>query len=260
VRTLLAVAAVAILLSGCELVGLGGPRGGIYPGACADFKFSARRCAAIVEQARDEAAIEKERITGIELLPPPREGGVNLGGIMVAQVRFSLSDGPTVTQQAWCKGAFGEDNRACNDDPQLMLFAGIDHDVPCPGEPPAGCATLPPTPAPAAVAAARPLRIAALDIPLDEIGNHEVIVGDAGLPNGYLSRREFRVADLRPTTFWISSGILLEVRSTAPGRPVARGNYRDPFNGTEPVVVVLVFNVTEVSPGAVLQIRDLVVQ
>jgi hypothetical protein len=263
VRTLLAVAAVAILLSGCELVGLGGPRGGNYPAACPDFKFAERRCAAVVERARNEAAVDAARVTRVELLPAPREGGVNLGGIMVAQVRFTLADAPSVTQDVWCKGVWAEDDLSCQDDPQIRLSGGVDHDIPCAGEAPngdpAGCATLPPTPPPAAVAAAKPLGVNALDIPLDHLGAYEIKVGHAGLPNGYLSKRQFSIADTRPTGWWISGGIYLDIRPPA-GRPPVGSIYRAPFKGTEPVDVFLVFEVTETSPGAVLQIRNLVVQ
>lgn len=248
------VAVVAFLLSGCELVGLGEPKGGAYPAACADLGFSARRCAAIVDWASHEAPITSTLVTRIEILTPPREARA------VARVRFSFADGPSVTQDIWCRGVGSVDNLACNDKPELMLFAGIDHDVPCAGEPPAGCATLPPTPDHAAMTAANPLRIVALAVPLDHTGRYEVKVGRASLPNGYLSRREFEVADLSPTTFWITGGILLDVRSAVAGRPPVGSTYRDAFKGPEPVDVFLVFEVTETSPGAVLRVRELIVQ
>ena len=265
-RTLLAfVAVVGVLLSGCQLgrLGLGGPKGGAYPAACAEFEFPARRCAAIVARAREEAMIDAARVAGVALLPAPREGGVKLGGLMLAQVRFSFADAPSVTQDVWCIGIGSIDDLVCQKDPQIGLSGGIDHDVPCAGEAPngdpAGCATLPPTPPPAAVAAAKPLRVDVLDIPLGHLGRYEIKVGHAGLPNGYLSKRQFSVADTRPTDFWIRGGIFLDVRPPV-GRPPIGSIYRDPFNGTEPVDVFLAFEVTETNPGAVLRVRNLVVE
>jgi hypothetical protein len=253
-----------MLLSGCEHVGVAGPKGGSYPAACAEFGFPARRCAAIVDRAIDEAPINKTLVAGIELLPPAppalREGQHRSGGPMVVQVRFSFANAPSVTQEVWCHGIDLDDDLACTKDPRLMLFAGIDHDVPCAGEPPAGCATLPKTPDHAAMDAANPLRIVALDIPLDHLGRYEVKVGRASLPNGYLSRREFDLTDLKPTTFWITGGIRLDVRSTVAGRPPIGSVYRDGFKGPEPVDVFLVFDVTGTSPGAVLRVRELIVQ
>jgi hypothetical protein len=226
--------------------------------------FAARRCAAIVERAREDEAIDKSRIDGVDILPPPREGSVELGGQMVARVRFRLSDGTSVTHDAWCVGVGSPDNRACTDDPQLILSGGVDHDVPCAGEAPGGnpngCATLPPTPPPAAIAAALPLRVPALDIPLDHIGQYDIKVGGAGLPNGYLTRRDFSITDTSPTDFWVQGGIWLDVRPTVAGRPPVGSVYREPFDGTEPVDVFLVFEVTETSPGAVLRVRNLVVE
>jgi hypothetical protein len=258
------VAVIAFLLSGCQLVGSGGPRGGAYPGACADLGFSARRCAAIVDLAIDEAAINKTLVAKIEMLSSAGPAAPGERGAM-ARIRFTFGDGTSITQDvAGCGGVGRGDEVACTNDPQLMLFGGIDHDIPCAGEAPNGdptdCATLPTTPDHAAMEAATPLRIVALDIPLGHTGPYEVKVGRASLPNGYLSRREFEVADLRPTTFWITGGIRLDIRPTVAGRPPVGSVYRDAFKGPEPVDVVLVFDVTETSPGAVLRVRELVVQ
>jgi hypothetical protein len=254
---------VAVVLSGCELVGLAAPKGGSYPAACAELGFSARRCAAIVARAHTEAPLGSAQVAGVDILPPAGDDTVRLGGLMVAEVRFNFGDGSSVTQEVWCMGVGSADNLACRQDPQIVLSGGIDHDVPCaaeaPNGDPANCATLPPTPPPAAVAAAKPLRVDTLDIPLDHLGRYEIRVGAAGLPNGYLTKREFGITDPRPAGFWITGGIFLDVRPHA-GRPRVGSIYRDPFKGTEPVDVFLVFEVTETSPGAVLRVRDLVVE
>ncbi|HEY0444800.1 MAG TPA: hypothetical protein VGC90_11315 [Candidatus Limnocylindrales bacterium] len=260
---LVALGVSALFLAGCSLLGIGRPQGGPYPGACASLGFPARQCAAIVARARAETSIGARVVTGVRVLAPAPDNQTRLGGFVLARVRFDYVDGTADTAEVGCKTSLGDD-LACDADPQIQVFAGIDHDVPCtteaPNGDPAGCATLPPRPNNAAIAAARPLRVAALDVPLSRTGSYEIEVGRASLPNGYLSRREFGLADLRPTTFWISGGIDLDVRPLIPGRPPIRSIYRDGFNGPEPVDVFLVFDVSETTPGAVLQIRDLVVE
>jgi hypothetical protein len=217
----------------------------------------------VIERARDQAIAGPAAVTGATVLPPIGDT-VRLGGQMIARVAFTLADGRVVTQEVWCTGVGADDNIACRENPEIMLFAGIDHDVPCTGEAPngdpSGCATPVPTPPPDAIAAATPLLIEGLDIHLDHKGPYDVRIGSAGLPNGYLSRRSFDIADHSPTSFWITGGIRLDVRPTIPGRPAIGSVYREPFNGTEPVDVFLVFEVTERTPGAVLEVRDVVVE
>jgi hypothetical protein len=251
------------VVAGCALLPTD-RAGAADPTGCGALKFPERRCQAVVARARDEAAIGAQVVTGFRVLPRTDDNSARLGGQMIARVRFDLANGANVVQEVWCHGVGSGDDLACADDPQIGLSGGIDHDIPCFGETPAGdptdCATLPPAPPPAAVAAAQPLRIDVLDIPLGHLGKYEIEVGQAGLPNGYLSRRAFKLADSRPTNFWIQGGILLDVRPTIHGRPPVGSIYRDGFKGTEAVAVFLVFDVTETSPGAVLQVRDLVVE
>jgi hypothetical protein len=98
-----------------------------------------------------------------------------------------------------------------------------------------------------------------LDVPLDHVGPYSVEVGEAGLPDGAFTRSSASVVDERPTTFWIRDA-RLEIEPVDPKRPPVGNIYREPFDGVEPVRVTLVFDVTEVSPGAVLQVRDIVVE
>lgn len=259
------VAAVALaVVAGCALLPTG-RSGAADPTGCAALKFSARRCQAVVARARDQAAFGPNVVSGFRVLAPVDDNQARLGlSRMVARVRFDFADGANVVQEVSCRGFGSSDDLACGDDPQIQVSGGVDHDVPCfgapGGDPGSRCATLPPTPPPPAVAAARPLRVDALDIPLDHLGRYEIEVGQAGLPNGYLSRREFKLADSRPTNFWIKGGVLLDVRPTIHGRPPVGSVYRASFDGTEPVRIFLVFEVTQTSPGAVLQVRDLVVE
>jgi hypothetical protein len=251
----------AMVVAACALV----PRPSSTRSGCEALGFNERRCNAVIARARGEAIAGPVAIISATVLPPnDADAGVRLGGFMLARVAFALADGRSVMHEVWCTGVVSEDDIACRDKPEIMLFAGIDHDVPCSGEAgngdPAGCATPVPTPPPAAVAAAKPLRVGVLDIPLDHTGPYEIRVGSAGLPNGYLTQRAFDITDHSPTTFWITRGIRLDVRPTLDGRPEIGSAYRKPFDGTEPVDVFLVFDVTETRPGAVLEVRNVVVE
>ncbi|MDQ2965631.1 MAG: hypothetical protein M3R57_07260, partial [Chloroflexota bacterium] len=178
----------------------------------------------------------------------------------VTVVALTLAGGGERVEDIWCVGISGDADRVCGDDPRISIGGGVDRDVPCTGEAPEGCATPPPTPRPASVAAATPLDIAALDIRLDHVGSYEILVGEASLPDGYLTERRASLVDTRPTAFWIELGIRLDVRPTEPGRPPVGSLYRDPFDGAEPVRVFLVFDVVETSPDAVLEVRDILVR
>jgi hypothetical protein len=255
-RALLLVAA-AVALAGCGIANWFGPTGGVYPGACEELGFKARQCAAIVDRAAQDAGIKADAVASIDILPPASDASVTLGGRMIARVRFHPTSGATRIQEVWCIGVGSPDSLVCEADPQIRISARIDHDVPCD----AGvCATLPPTPRPASVAKARALHVATLDIPVDHVGHYEIDAGPAGLPDGALSERSATLADTRPQDFWTQGDIKLEVRPVLAGRPPVGSVYRDPFDGVEPVEAFLVFDVYETSPGAVLQVRDIVVR
>jgi hypothetical protein len=249
----------AVLVSGCDLIGaVGRPTGGPYPDACAQWDYSARRCEAIVDRALRRAEVDSDSVQSIFLLPFEQDVSLGVGGGTVALVRFELADGSHVDQDVRCVGV--EMSPVCNEDARISIAAGIDHDVPCAGEPPAGCATLRPPPDSAAMAAATPFSLASLDVPLDHEGPYEIRIGTATLPDGYLSERSLRLVDDQPDSFWIDGGALLDVRSDIAGRPFVGSVYRDRFDGPEPVTIFLVFEVTDLDSPSVLQVRDIVVR
>ena len=250
-------AGILAAIAACSAIGaIGGPIGGPYPAACEQWGYKPNQCEGIVERAISTADVEKADVRSIFLLP--FESQVHLGGRQVALVRIELASGAVVEEAVQCIGV--SMGRACNEDATIGFGGGIDTDIPCAGEPPAGCATLPPTPDPDAVAAAKPLRIASLDVALDREGAYEIVVGAAALPNGYLSERAFSLGNAAPSDFWIDEGVRLEVRPTVAGRPPIGSIYRDPFDGPEPVTVVLLFDVSDLDAPAVLEVRDIVVR
>jgi hypothetical protein len=244
-------AVLAVAAAGCSLL----PAAGAvpYPDGCEGFGFSARRCAAIVAKARESLTTEPAQI---ELLEPEQDSATP-GGNQVARVAFTLADGSRVVTPVTCVGVpDGPQDSVCQE-PRLATLSRVDHDVPCAGEPPDGCPSQI-VPSEAAVAASKPLEIAALDVPIDGVGHHEVKVGDLTLPNGYVTRVEARVVNDQPDNFWIADGIVLDLRPDA-GRPPFGNVYERPLvEGVEHAELWLVFDVTEASPGAVLHLADVV--
>jgi hypothetical protein len=155
-----------------------------------------------------------------------------------------------------CVGVPSRPGDAVCQEPRIGIAGSADHDVPCTGEPPDGCAT-PIVLDATAVAAARPLQLATFDVPLDRMGHYEVEIGEVGLPNGYLTSLHAGLAEDDPSDFWMVEAIRLEVRPADPARPRFGNVYERPLvEGVEDATVWLVFDVTEVSPGAVLHVVD----
>jgi hypothetical protein len=185
----------------------------------------------------------------------------------VVRVRVNRVNGGSKEQSVFC-GVGGQYTILCTETPEIRiggptLDGGGYRDVPCSGENGERCATPLPSPEPKAVAAARPLDVDALDIPIDHVGHYAVEVGRAVLPNGVVSRSRFTLADPTPESFSVvpESGVQLDVRSLDDGAPPFDNYYlRGWHPGTEQVVVTLTFDVTAFSPGAVLQVRSLIVE
>jgi hypothetical protein len=258
---LLALPILALLVAGCMTTDREG--GGPYPDACLDHGLDARRCQVVVAELARRLGIEGVPATSVELLPeqpcePPPGALCTRTTRFIARARFHLVDGRTLEEAIYC-GVYADDDRICNPDPKLAVSGGVDRDIPC-GADGETCATPPPRPRPASVAAAEPLEVDAINIPLDHTGLYAVKVGDAGLPDGVLSERRGELADPKPTTFWLDGPVRIEVRPLEAGRPPVGNIYRDPYDGVEPVAVFLVFDVIEMSPGAVLQVRNVIVR
>jgi len=195
---------------------------------------------------------------------------MSLGSHPIATVDLTLGDGSVRAVDIRCFNVVGgaSSDRACSPDPQIQVYGGVSRDVPCGPTP---CdehnpgATPPPSPKPAIVAASTPLILRTLDITLDHVGHYEVLAGVAWLPDGLLSQRSGELADPRPTTWWIDSGIAIDVRPVGPcpgGCPVTIDSiYHRPFHGPAQVRVYLVFDVVELNmPGTILEIRNLIVR
>jgi hypothetical protein len=265
---ILAVTLLALIPGGCELLDLPNDRplgdGSVaYPDGCADYGFSARRCDAIVAWAEAQLPAGHPGVRSIELGPDPEPEAVRLGGSFTALVRFRMEDGAALDFPLYC-GIGGQWSLLCTDTPEIRMSSptlGGYTDVPCAGEAPNGCATPLPTLQPAAVAASRPLEIAARDIPIDHIGRYEIPVGRAVLPNGVLTEASFGLRDLKTQALAVRDAVWLDVRPIDPDAPPFDNYYmRGWHKGTETVEVVVVFDVVSFEPGATLELRDIVVR
>ncbi|HEX7347811.1 MAG TPA: hypothetical protein VF253_13560 [Candidatus Limnocylindrales bacterium] len=67
------------------------------------------------------------------------------------------------------------------------------------------------------------------------------------------------IVDPQPTAFW-ADFVQLEVRPDHADRPPVGSIYREPFDGSEPVTVYVVFDVTMFEEPSTLQLRNIVVR
>ena len=230
--------------------------------------YSIQTCLAMTDEAASQRGRTRDDVTAIDIVPfPTRDADGTLiirsGGGFYARVTFT--DG-TTSDVAMCAGM--PSGPACLGEPRLearsvLADSGGYHDVPCADPPPPeGCGNPLPTLEPAAVKAAAPLTIGSVSIPIDHIGQYEVPLGEASLPNGVLSEASFGFTDPWPLDVSLSQGVAwIDVRSLEPdGKPFQNYYIHGMRAGVERVQAVLVFDVLWFEKGAVLGIRDVVVR
>jgi len=247
---------VAKAAAGCNLT----PAVADVPRDCA-AEFSAARCLAIADHVAAQVDRDRGDVTSVTILPDPPPEGAVLGGAWPIRIRLTFEDG--TTHEGRICGGVGI-SPACSDTPRLdaQSVIGAYHDVPCAGEPPEGCASPVPSPEPAVVAVAEPIRIAARSISIDKEGPFEVELGEGTLANGILTEVSFSFQDPWPPALALRDGaVFLEVRSLeADGRPFDNIYSHGWREGVERVTAVLHFDVLWFEPGAELGIRDIVVR
>lgn len=248
-----------IVLAGCSL--FGGSRQ--QAGPCADI-YNAARCLAMTDFSAVQLGATREDVVSIDVLPEPTvpAQGVRSGGGPI-HVRVTLRDGTEHVVSMGCGGI--RDQPTCSDRPHLSAVDSIANgygDVPCAGEPPAGCATAVPTPDPAALADAVALRLPQVDIAIDHVGDYDVRIGEAQLPNGLLTEVAFGFVDDWPSAVTILSGtVQLDVQSLEPDGLPFNNIYEHGWRqGTEHVAAIVRFHVDRFDPGGVLSITNVVVR
>jgi hypothetical protein len=122
-------------------------------------------------------------------------------------------------------------------------------------------ATPVPTAAPDAIAAARPLRVATRDVPIDRLGLFELEVGQAILPNGVLTEASMELGNTNFESYDVADSIHMQLRPIDPPGPILWNRYFTAwYPGTTTVAVVVRFEVTRFEPGTVLELRNIVVK
>jgi hypothetical protein len=240
-----------------------------YPDGCQEFSLSARRCDAIVRWAVRQAGDANRPVDAVDLLGDPGCEAEVGPGVMcfrtmafVVRVRAHFVDGGSTEQSVFC-GVGGQYSILCTETPEILVSGPtLDgsgyRDVPCANDTGEGCGLPLPSADPAAAAAARPLRIAAREIPIDRVGHYDVELGHAVLRNGVVATSAIELANkLTQDVAMSENGILVDVTSIVPGAPPFHNYYdRGWHAGPEEVVLTLRFDVVDFTPGAVLQIRD----
>lgn len=228
--------------------------------------YSADRCDAILSLAAEQLGVADADVSAIEIAPEPtlepRTDGVlqiRSGGPFIVVLAHIGGD---VRQVSICGGVSMEP--ACRAEQAWTIGVVLGNgyqDVPCPGEPPDGCASPLPSLSPAAIAASSPLRVDRRVIHVSQVGHYEVSLGEATVPNGVLTVEKAELADPWPDGVSIGTdGIRLEVRSLVPGRAPFSDEYEHGWwPGTERVEVFLVFDARRVRPGATIEVVNVVV-
>ena len=229
---------------------------------CRDV-FSEARCDVIVLTAALKLEMPPEQVAEVAIIPEPvvydangnrvlknRSGGPPLN------VRVTLAGGTTCDLFLGCIGLAMQP--VCTDEPFLRAegFIGSGYrDTP-------GGATPVPARAPGALAKAVPLRVDRLDIPIDRVGDYRISLGEAVLPNGWLDEASFELVDDWPEDVTILSGrVSMEIDSLEPdGKPFDNVYAHGWRKGTERVKPYVVFHVDAFEPGAILSIKDVIVE
>lgn len=244
-----------------------------YPEGCAAYDLSEPRCAYITRWAAREVDADPARPLAFELLGDPildspgcQDGNACLTNRSQAfVVRVRVHDGPQVLGDAtvFC-GIDAEASWLCTETPVIATRTPTTngyHDVPCADEDGEVCATPVPTPRPADLAAAVPLAVQDLSIPIDRIGPHEIEIGEVLLPNGILREATLHLGDTAPDRLLVATdGVTLRLESIDGGGPVENAYDHGWREGTERVRAVLAFTVEEFAPGASLDVVEVVVR
>ena len=268
------IALLALILGGCnQLTGaIAGNTNEIphaFPGGCSTFALSPVRCTAIVDALERQAGLTPVQVSEIDLLADP--GCPNASGTFVqcfrtmafiVRARFRTADGRVVEQSQFC-GVGGQYTLLCSDHPEIQVSVptGGYMDVPCTGDVPDTCATQFPKPATSAEALETPIAVPSLTIPIDHVGQYEIVVGTGSLANGILEHSTMTIANLHPTDFLLGDGgVALQITSDAVAGRAFDNYYAHGWQtGMEPFTARIRFDVLSYEPGAALRITEIAV-
>ena len=264
IRRLMSIGLVLAAVAACSALAdvASGPGDPVpYPAGCPRFDLSPRRCAALVEALAQRSNIVPARASQILLLDDAgcedetgRVGPCLRTTMFVVRVRFVMPDGQTLEESQFC-GVGGQYSILCSEDPQIAIVAPTDgyYDVPCTGEAPETCATKHPAPPADAVAAARPIAVDRLVVPIDHVGAYAIELGEGSLANGILEESSIALQAEPPGVLTTDSGVRLRVESLeADGRPFDNYYLHGRREGVERVRAWIEFEIEAFKPGSAL--------
>ena len=226
-------------------------------GSCAG-SGSADRCQALAFAGAQELGMPFDAVAAVDLLPDPSPLAMDRAHRTFLAI--TLVDGSRHELSIACPGVAAAYDAKCMPDPVVSLG------YPGGAEGHTGYTDIPenaapfPSLDPAALAAARELRIASLPIRITGTGQQSVDLGTAVLANGYLAETRFDLADPWPSDVLFTAGPRMEVRPAAGGEPLWNLYEHGWHEGVEEVTVTITFDVAWFEPGATLAIVGIVVR
>jgi hypothetical protein len=224
-------------------------------GTCVS-KESADRCQAMALAAADQLGVGFDQVVAIDVVPNPSPEGIDFAHRTFLEV--VLASGARQSVIISCPGVSGAYDPPCMSQPVVPIGYPLGPEGGY-GDTPENATPFPDLD-PAAVAAATPLSITSLDIPITGLGSHTLVLGRATLPNGYLTSGSFAMADPWPSDVLFAAGPRMVLTPTAGGPPLQNLYEHGWHPGTEEVEATLTFDVAWFEPGASFTIEDVTVR
>ncbi len=216
--------------------------------------FNSDRCDALTAFAADQLGVPFPTVRAIGILPNPSPRQIDFAHRTFLSVR--LDDGTTRPLIVSCPGIASATDPQCMPNPAVPLSGSSNGGY---TDSPDGSTPLPSL-EPAAVANARPHRIAELDIPITSLGRKTMTIGTALLANGVLRDRHAALKDPWPTDVHFADWISVEVTLAGTDVPLTNLYEAGWKPGVEEVVVTLTYDVVWFKPGATLSLVDILVR
>jgi len=235
--------------TGCSLI----PTVQVAASPCA-VQFSDARCEAILVWVMDELGVQPDQVATIAIVPATPQPFI--GHDAPVTLRVGLADGSGREMTMHCQGVAGAFLPRCMAEPEVELLI--------PGNEgyrdfPENATPVPPVD-PAAEAAAIPLDLPRVDIPINRTGQQRFVLGQASLANGILREVRASPADRWPDSVLLRGSIVLEIRPVGGGEAITNIYEHGWQPGVEPVEVSIVFDAAILRPGAHLTLLDVLVR
>ena len=248
IRRLVALAACAgVVGSACSLLPVTAEAR--QPKPCA-VVYSLARCDAMTDLVAADIGKDRDDVISVAIVPDAPPEGKHLSAGWHIRVRIVLRDG-SLHDTLICGGVLHE--AACLDDPELKIQSALEGSMDIPD----GSTPIPASD-PSAVAAASPIVVDSLSIPIDRKGPHEVVLGEGTIANGIWSVGTFEFADTWPDDVALrDANVVLALRSLErDGKPFDDFYVPGWRAGVERVQAILRFDVLWFRPGATLELRN----